>query len=262
MPIDDGLIGGIHVARLARAEAAADTAHDHVAFQTSTLDALMAGSLRGDLTIGELLAHGDLGLGTTDLLDGELIVVDGEAWTARADGSVTRVDPATRTPFAVVCAFHPEVEAPLAAAADFAAITGQIDALMPLDAACLAVRLDVDVVRARLRSVPAQTGPNPTLADAVAAQTLFDAGPLEATVVGFRFPRDVQGLELPGWHLHLIAADRSVGGHVLDLAASGGTIAVEREHDLHLEVPAGVAVGPIGHDEAREAELDRLERGG
>lgn len=262
MPIDDGLIGGIHVARLARAEAATDRAHDHLAFQASTLDALMTGSLRGDLTIAELLTHGDLGLGTTDLLDGELIVVDGVAWTARADGGVTEVDGGTRTPFAVVCAFHPEVEAPLAAAKGIDAITGQIDALMPRDAACLAVRLDADVVGARLRSVPAQTGPNPTLSDAVAAQTLFDAGPMRATVVGFRFPRDVEGLELPGWHLHLVADDRSIGGHVLDLTVAGGTIAVEREHELHVEVPAGIEIGPIGHDPARAEELDRLERDG
>ena len=53
MPVDDGLIGGIHVTRVARAEAGAP--HDHEAFQASTLDALMRGSLRGDLTIGELL---------------------------------------------------------------------------------------------------------------------------------------------------------------------------------------------------------------
>ena len=39
MPVDDGLIGGIHVTRLARAEAGAP--HDHEAFQASTLDALM-----------------------------------------------------------------------------------------------------------------------------------------------------------------------------------------------------------------------------
>jgi len=262
VPIDDGLIGGIHVARLARAEAAADPARDHVAFQASTLAALMAGSLRGDLTIAELLRHGDLGLGTVDLLDGELIVVDGAAWAARSDGRVERVAAETGTPFAVICAFHPEVEAPLAASDDLAGVTRQIDALMPRDAACLAVRIDADVAHARLRSVPPQTGPTPTLADAVASQTLFEATGIRAAVVGFRFPRDVEGLELPGWHLHLIAEDRSIGGHVLDLAVTGGTIAVEREHDLHVEVPAGVDVGRVGPDARRSAELDRLERDG
>lgn len=262
MPIDDGLIGGIRVSRLARDEAYADPARDHVAFQASTLDALMEGSLRGDLTIAELLRHGDTGLGTVDLLDGELIVVDGVAWAARADGRVERVAGDTRTPFAVVCELHPEVRAPLAAADDLAGVTRQIDALLPREAACLAVRIDADVVHARLRSVPPQTGPRPTLAAAVASQTLFTASAIRATVVGFRFPRDVEGLELPGWHLHLIAEDRTIGGHVLDVAVSGGTIVAEREHDLHVEVPAGVDIGTVGHDARRAAELDRLERDG
>ena len=103
MPIDDGLIGGIHMERLARVEAAASVPHDAEAFQASTIDALLRGELTGNLTIGELLQHGDLGLGTLNLLDGELIVVDGEALVARIDGSVERVPADARTPFAVVC---------------------------------------------------------------------------------------------------------------------------------------------------------------
>ena len=105
MPIDDGLIGGIHVSRFARAETATLQEDEHAAFQASTLDALLRGSLRGDLTIAELLAHGDLGLGTVDLLDGELIIVDGEAWQAPAEGPVRRVADDELTPFAVVTRF-------------------------------------------------------------------------------------------------------------------------------------------------------------
>ena len=37
----------------------------------------MAGLYGGTMTVGELLEHGDLGLGTLDSIDGELIVLDG-----------------------------------------------------------------------------------------------------------------------------------------------------------------------------------------
>lgn len=261
MPIDDGLIGGIHVARLARAEAARDIPHDHEAFQASTLDALMRGELRGDLTIGELLQHGDLGLGTLDLLDGELIVVDGEALVARVDGSVGRVPADARTPFAVVCPFTAEHEGAIGACDGFAAVTAAVDALAPPDAVCIAVRIDARIARARLRSVPKQTQPAPTLADAVAAQVEFELGEADATIVGFRFPRDVAGLELPGWHLHLVTADRTCGGHVLDVSVIAGRIAIERETELTVEVPAGVDVGRAGTDVARDQALDEMERG-
>ena len=40
---------------------------------------LDAGLYGGTMTVGELLEHGDLGLGTLDSIDGELIVLDGKA---------------------------------------------------------------------------------------------------------------------------------------------------------------------------------------
>ena len=54
-------------------------------FQYNTLGALMAGLYEGTMTIGELLKHGDLGIGTLDSVDGELIVLDGKAYQAKGD---------------------------------------------------------------------------------------------------------------------------------------------------------------------------------
>lgn len=53
-------------------------------FQYNTLGALMAGLYGGTLTVGELLEHGDLGLGTLDSIDGELIVLDGKPTKLKA----------------------------------------------------------------------------------------------------------------------------------------------------------------------------------
>ena len=44
-------------------------------FQYNTLGALMAGLYDGSMTVGELLQYGDLGLGTLDSIDGELIII-------------------------------------------------------------------------------------------------------------------------------------------------------------------------------------------
>ena len=49
-------------------------------FHYNTLGALMAGLYKGTMTIEELLKHGDLGIGTLDSIDGELIVLDGKAY--------------------------------------------------------------------------------------------------------------------------------------------------------------------------------------
>jgi acetolactate decarboxylase len=107
--IDPRLIAALHPQTVRHGRLGDERAAPHVVFQTSTLAALLDGAYDGDLTIGELRAHGDLGLGTFEALDGEMIVLDGAVWRARLDGSVVPVADDARTPFAVVTPFGAEV---------------------------------------------------------------------------------------------------------------------------------------------------------
>ena len=66
--------------------------------QVSILDALLASRFDGCLSCGELLKLGDLGIGTFDRMDGEMIVVDGAIYQVKADGEVYTPDPDTSTP--------------------------------------------------------------------------------------------------------------------------------------------------------------------
>src|SRR5215467_14204305 len=99
-------LGALHVELLRHSELT--PAHlDHELFQTSTVQALLDGAFDGDVTLGEILEHGDLGLGTLNGLDGELIVIDGQVWKANVDGTLVQPDLSTRTPYAVVVPFSP-----------------------------------------------------------------------------------------------------------------------------------------------------------
>ena len=81
-------------------------------FQYNTLGALMAGLYGGTMTVGELLEHGDLGLGTLDSIDGELIVLDGKAYQAKGSGEqpeIVEVGPDALIPYAAVVPHQAEV---------------------------------------------------------------------------------------------------------------------------------------------------------
>src|SRR5262245_24837122 len=82
----------------------------HVLFQASTIGALLEGAYEGDLSFDELGEHGDLGLGTLNGLDGEMIALDGRFYRADVEGRVGEVDAAERTPFAVVTRFAPTID--------------------------------------------------------------------------------------------------------------------------------------------------------
>ena len=62
------------------------------------MGALLAGVYEGDVTIRELLHHGDFGLGTLHALDGEMLVLDAERYQLRSDGSATLTDPGELLP--------------------------------------------------------------------------------------------------------------------------------------------------------------------
>jgi acetolactate decarboxylase len=229
---------------------------EHLLFQTSTIEALLAGHFDGDVAIAELLERGDLGLGTLNGCDGELVVLDGRAWQARVDGSLHHVPGTALTPYAVVTRFDPDRHMELDGPLDFDALTEQFH-VPDTDAA--AVRLEGRFASMRVRSVPRQEPPYPPLAEVVAQQQVTDLTDVEGTVVGFRFPGPLDGVEIAGWHLHFVDESRERGGHVLGCVLEHGTAALDHEADLHVELPPGVDA-PHAGDGGTDALLRRLER--
>jgi hypothetical protein len=75
-------------------------------YQVSTATALVEGIYQGAVRVRTLREHGDLGLGTFENLDGEMVIVDGRFFQARSDGSVAEVDDNVLAPFAVITRLH------------------------------------------------------------------------------------------------------------------------------------------------------------
>ena len=73
-----------------------------VMYQVSLLQSLINGDYSGSVTVAELKRHGDIGIGTFDGLNGELIMLGGETYRAAGDGSVEAVSDNVTVPFAVV----------------------------------------------------------------------------------------------------------------------------------------------------------------
>jgi acetolactate decarboxylase len=258
--IDDRLLRGLHVEAVRRSGLRPER-EPHVIFQTATLDALFEGRFDGDLTIAELAQHGDLGLGTLNGLDGELVVVDGRFLRADLDGRLHEVAPDARTPFAVVTAFSPDVEFTLDGPLEHDELLAELDRRGVPGAPVQAVRIDgrFDVVHAR--SVPRHEPPYPSLSAIAHEQHVFDLHDIEGTIVGFRFPTYAQGIEVPGFHLHVADAARRRGGHVLACRAHGVTVRMEGARELHVELPPGVELGEPGEDAAGSDRIRDVEGG-
>jgi acetolactate decarboxylase len=259
--LDERWIRSLHVESMRHADLQAEHAA-HVLFQASTIGALLEGSFDGDLTFEELAEHGDLGLGTLNGLDGEMIAIDGEFLRADIDGKVTEVGPEERTPFAVVTEFEPTVEGEITAALDHESILAALDSMARPGTTSFAVRLDGHFASVRVRSVPRQTPPYRPLAEVVADQHVFELTDVEGSMVGFRFPAYIEGIEVAGYHLHFVDKERRRGGHVLGSHSAGPLrVRIDPSDDLHVELPPAVDLADPDLAAATHAAIDSVERG-
>jgi acetolactate decarboxylase len=261
--IDERLIRGLHVDAADLAGSGFES-RAHEVFQTSTVAALVAGAFDGDLSFAELAHHGDLGLGTLNGLDGEMIAVDGSFLRADVDGHVSPIDPAALTPFAVVTRFSPTVSFEIDGPLDHHAFVKEVNRHAPPGSPSCAIRADGEFEVVHARSVPRQQPPYRTLAEAAAEQHEFDLHDVKGTIVGFRFPDYAEGIELPGFHLHFVDADRRRGGHVLTCRPRRLHVQIDHASRLHMELPPGVALprpaAVAGGPDAR-ASLRAIEGG-
>lgn len=259
--LDERWIRSLHVESMRRSDLHRER-EPHVLFQASTIGALLDGAFEGDLSFAELAEHGDLGLGTLNHLDGEMVAVDGEFFRAEVDGRINRIAPEERTPFAVVTRFEPTVDERLSdEVISHDGLLARLDTLVPADASSCAVRVDgrFDLVRAR--SVPRQEPPYRPLTEVVADQHVFEVADVEGTMVGFRFPAYAEGIEIGGYHLHFISADRTRGGHVLGSRSRGARVRLDPSNDLHVELPPQIELADPSLAAETHAAVAAVERG-
>jgi acetolactate decarboxylase len=229
----------------------------HTLYQVSVSNALIEGVYQGAVTVGRLREHGDLGLGTFDGVDGEMVVVDGEVFQVRADGSVRRASDDVSSPFAAVVRFEPDSTLRLSCD-DLGGLQQQLDTVRSSGNVFYAVRVDGVFGHVHTRAL-CRSDEGVPLVVAAAHQPEFHLRDVAGTMVGFWSPDYVRTLEVPGYHLHFVSAARDAGGHVLDCSGRDLTVSLQRVHDLRVALPASEHFlhADLTHDPARD--LARIE---
>lgn len=233
----------------------------HAVHQVSVMSALLDGVYDGDQTIGELLRHGDFGLGTFNALDGELLVLDGAAYRLRSDGDATLAAAADRTPFAVITTFVAHARLEVSTRATRAEVVELLTDLLPSQNYLYAIRIRGRFACVRTRTVARQSRPYRPLVAVTAGEPVLEQRNVAGTVAGFRTPLYERGIGVPGGHVHFIDERLSRGGHVLDFILEHGTVEVCVGTDLHLALPMTEAFAGAHLDPADlDAQVERTER--
>lgn len=246
------------VAGMAGAAEPADSSRD-ILYQASTINALLAGGYDGALSCGELTRHGDFGLGTFEALDGEMVVLDRTVYQVRSDGAVQAVGPAILTPFANVTFFDPDETFELRGIESLVQLQKEIERRLVNRNIFYAIRIDGLFDSVKVRSVPKQAKPYPRLTEAVKNQSVFELKAVQGSLVGFWCPEFVQGLNVPGFHLHFLSEDRRRGGHLLDCRLKEGKLSLDLTAGFTLQLPEK-GFGQLDLSGSRAKELEAVEK--
>lgn len=199
----------------------------HTLYQHGTLGLLVPGLFEGTQTVGELLQHGDTGIGTATGLDGEMVVVDGQPYLVRSDGSVNLLTHDVKVPFATVHFNDDQAESFVVENLTMEALGQKILAEHAYENVFFAVKVKGQFTQMHTRAVEGQKRPYPTLVEVAEKQALFDAENSRGTVVGYFAPEMFAGMAAPGYHLHYLDDTRQMGGHILDFKIAQAQVSLQ-----------------------------------
>jgi len=232
----------------------------HVLTQVSTIDALMVGCYEGPATVADVRSWGDLGLGTFAHLDGEMVMLDHTVYQVTSDGVVHKPEQAMHVPFAVATWFSPTASQPLAHGVDPTELGTVVSSLVASPNLPVAFRVDGTFTLVQVRSVPRQTPPYQPLTEVVKTQPRFNLANVKGTLIGFRCPAYLKGVNVVGYHMHFISADREQGGHVLNFLLDKGTIQVDALTEVRLRLPNDEGFYRADLSEDRSEAVHKVEK--
>ena len=232
-------------------------------YQVSTLQALALGYSRAVIKVGELLQEGNTGLGTFEDVNGEMIVMDGQCFRADQNGNITVVSAETGVPFAAVANLYGKQQFTLRNMPDIESIrtelTRKIEENFGLNSMHI-VKIEGAFEKVDARSEAPYRSHHITLKEVLEqTQKAFIFENIYGSLVGVYFPDYMDGINMPGWHLHFLSADQSKGGHVFDASIREGTVKVDKITNIMIRLPKEPAFDTYSLKQDMQKEIKSIE---
>ena len=208
--------------------------------QVSLLQGLTFGDYNGSVPVSQLKKLGDIGIGTFDALNGELIMLEGTVYRAASDGTIEVVPDDEKIPFANVTFFDSDEVIKLNNIDNVNTLKAELDKKVNEAGKnrFYMIKAEGTFTKMDVRSELPQKKPYKPLAKVLETdQTFFNYENIKGTVVGLYCPEYMNDLNAVGWHFHFISEDRKAGGHVLDLSATETNVTMDRTDYFSMTLP-------------------------
>jgi acetolactate decarboxylase len=130
----------------------------------------------------------------------------------------------------------------------------------PLTAAVM-LRIEGLFSSMKVRSELHQARPYRPLAEVMKSdQRFFELSEVTGTMIGFKLPELMAGLNVSGYQFHFISEDRLQGGHVLDVKTRSGEVGINQLGRFAMDLPEGAEFENLDLSDKREAALRAIEQ--
>lgn len=234
-------------------------------YQASTLQALALGYTKPVVTVQQLLQNGDIGLGTFENVDGEMIILDGVCYQAKQDGGIVRSKDSDGVPFAVAGSVKDGKKINMKNMKDIDAIKSELTLSIDLDFSLNSIhiaRIDGWFEKIHARAGAPYKSQHVSLKSILSkTQKDFSFEGLYGTLVCVYFPDYMDGINASGWHMHFLSEDKKFGGHVFEAVMSSGECVLQKMDKIDIQLPNDAAFDTYSLKEASKKEIEEVEQG-
>ena len=210
--------------------------HKIKVYQTGTVNSLSDAVYDGDTSIQACKTYGDFGIGTFDLVAGELIACDNVYYRADAHCRLAIAPDHSILPYAVVCPFVPDISISIPSCTYTVLKTLLSQHITSLNY-IYAFKIDAKFSAIKIRSESCQKNSDQKLAETLPhLENIIEETQIHGSLIGFWFPDYLKDLSLSAFHLHFINEERTIGGHMLQGDILHGTAHIQTLHSIQVDL--------------------------
>jgi acetolactate decarboxylase len=196
-------------------------------FQTGTLIGMLQGVYEGDVDFKTLFQHGDIGLGTLNGIDGEMLALDGNFYHIDEKGSASIVDPDAYTPFCILSKFKPTHTFTCENIESLAQLNDLLTEHLDTPNIFHIIRIDVEADIVKIRSEDCAMRPYKHSTEILhKLHNNFELNDISGTLVITYCPRFSGAFTITGFHYHFIDQERTRSGHVSAIKINKGKVMI------------------------------------
>jgi acetolactate decarboxylase len=187
-------------------------------YQYNTWSAFVNKVFEGDATVKDLKKKGDIGLGSFNLLDGELVMLNNIAYRVREDGTITVAEDSDSIIYANAAFFKPDNEVRTDGGnLNLKELGSFINTKLESRNYFYAFTVYGEFETVKCGGLRKQTPPFSEGLDVlIPNRPVFEGEKVKGTMVGFYCPEMIGDINVAGYHFHFISDDKKLAGHVME----------------------------------------------